>query len=141
MEELYNLALADNGKGVLYTQASPIHGKGLFTNEPLPMLTILCRRLGLRSELSLRDKRAIIGIDGLDPAEPVDLVFKSLNHSCRPNAFLTDTGCLVNFEIIPAATEVTVDYNQLLVGSNWTSVCTCGANDCRHFIGNANQDQ
>jgi len=134
MEELYDLALADNGKGVLLTKDSPIHGRGLFTNEPIPLHTILCRRLGLRASLSLRDKRAIIGIDGLDQATPEDIMFKYINHSCHPNAFLSDTGCLINSEKIPVGTEVTVDYNKLLMGSNWSSVCTCGADDCRHFI-------
>jgi hypothetical protein len=137
MEELYDLALAHNGKGVLFTQASTIHGRGLFSNELIPPHTILCRRLGLRTGLSLRDKRAIIGIDGLDPATPEDIIFRNINHSCCPNAFLSDTGCLINIENISGGTEVTIDYNLLLNGSDWTSVCTCGSIYCRHSIQSA----
>lgn len=77
MNEIYDMALADNGRDVLYTGESSIHGRGLFVNEPVPADTILCRRLGLRAPLSLRDKRAIIGIDGLDPATADDVIFKT----------------------------------------------------------------
>ena len=134
MDELYDMALADNGRGVLYTRASLIHGRGLFTNEPVPSDTILCRRLGLRSPLSLRDKRAIIGIDGLDVATPDDIIFKTLNHSCNPNAFLSDTGCLVSVETLPADAEITVDYSSLLNGSDWETKCLCGLPTCRGVI-------
>lgn len=134
MDELYDLALADNGKQVLFTQASPIHGCGLFTNEKVPVNTILCRRLGLREALSLRDKRAIIGIDGLDPATPEDIIFKRINHSCHPNACLTDTGCLVSTECLADQAEITVDYTTLLQGSSWTTTCLCGLPNCRRLI-------
>lgn len=134
MEELYDLALSDNGRGVLFTQASPIHGRGLFTNEKVPRHTILCRRLGLRAALSLRDKRAIIGIDGLDPATPDDIIFKTVNHSCHPNSFLTDTGCLVSIEILADQAEVTIDYAILLQGSSWQTICSCGLPNCRGLI-------
>lgn len=139
MGELYDLALANNGTGILFSQASSIHGCGLFTNQQIPTHTILCRRLGLRAELSRRDKRAIIGIDGLDPATPADAVFKNINHSCSPNAFLSDTGCLISAQTIPEGTEITVDYGPLLNGSNWTSVCSCGAIYCRHIIRSSNE--
>jgi hypothetical protein len=134
MDELYDLALADNGKGILFTQLSSIHGIGLFTARDLPEATILCRRLGVRARLSARDKRAIIGIDGFDPASPDDVIFKNINHSCHPNAEFTDTGCLVNLEAIPGETEITIDYNLLLAGSSWTAACLCGQPDCRHII-------
>ena len=132
--ELYDLALSDNGSSVLFTRASPIHGHGLFTNEQIPSGTILCRRLGLRTALSLRDKRAILGIDGLAPATSTDHIFKNINHSCHPNAWLNDTGCLISTEVLLYETEITVDYNVLLAGSNWQTSCNCGSENCRGII-------
>ncbi|WCT14925.1 SET domain-containing protein-lysine N-methyltransferase [Mucilaginibacter jinjuensis] len=134
MNELFDLALADNGRGVLFTKASPIHGYGLFTNDDLPANTILCRRLGLRSVLSFRDKRAIIGIDGLDPAIPEDVIFKKINHSCHPNAFLNDTGCLINIEKLKNEEEITIDYCNLLYDTPWQAACLCGQPNCRGII-------
>jgi hypothetical protein len=130
METLYDMALAENGGGQLLRQLSPIHGHGLFTIEDLSVNTILCRRLGLKTTLSLRDKRAIIGIDGLDAACMEDAIFKNINHSCQPNAFLTDTGCLINFKKLSAGTEITVDYAALLTGSDWQMSCRCGQSNC-----------
>jgi hypothetical protein len=134
MNELYDMGLAQNGKGTLITELSPIHGHGLFTTVNLPEKTILCRRLGLRSALSSRDKRAIIGVDGFDPANADDSIFKTINHSCHPNAWLTDYGCLVNFEIVAGGTEITIDYCSILPGSDWTIPCLCGLPDCRRLI-------
>ena len=134
MNELFDMALAENGRGILFTKASPIHGYGLFTNEDLPAETILCRRLGLRSGLSLRDKRAIIGIDGLDPAIQEDVIFKKINHSCRPNAFLSDTGCLINIEKLTNEEEITIDYRPLLNDTLWQTPCLCGRPNCNGII-------
>ncbi|MEO3407366.1 hypothetical protein MTO98_15305 [Mucilaginibacter sp. SMC90] len=134
MNQIFDMALPNNGMGILIFQASSIHGLGLFTNDDLPASTILCRRLGLRTALSLRDKRAIIGIDGIDPAVPEDFIFKKINHSCQPNATITDTGCLVNIERVFGDTEITVDYGQLLTGSSWSAACLCRSPNCRHII-------
>lgn len=118
----------------MFTQTSAIHGRGLFTNQRLPAQTILCRRLGLRTGLSLRDKRAILGIDGLDPAVPEDNLFKNINHSCRPNAYVTDSGCLVTKETVLENEEIIVDYSILLNGSEWHASCNRGYADCRRVI-------
>lgn len=136
MNELFDMALAENGKNVLNRQLSTIHGNGLFTIEALPAGTILCRRLGLRSILSARDKRAIIGIDGVDEANPDDVIFKNINHSCHPNTSLNDTGCLINFRHIDIGEEITIDYNELLIGSEWRLPCHCGYLGCRGIIEN-----
>jgi len=128
------MGLADNGRGILFTKSSAIHGYGLFTGWDLPAGTILCRRLGLRTELSLRDKRAILGVDSYDPANPDDLIFKSINHSCQPNTLLTDTGCLINIWPLSAGIEITVDYGLLLAGSPWSMPCLCGQTGCRQII-------
>ncbi|RFZ94821.1 hypothetical protein D0C36_04610 [Mucilaginibacter conchicola] len=134
MMSLYDMALVDNGKRNLYTGLSLIHGRGLFTNVTVLAHTILCRRLGLRDVLSLRDKRAIIGVDGVDPATPEDSIFKHINHCCQPNAQLTDTGCLVNVNILTEDAEITIDYAIILPGSNWDGICTCGMPSCRKII-------
>lgn len=134
MDELYDLALADNGSEILVTQSSLIHGFGLFTDRDLPAGTILCRRLGLRTLLSIRDKRAMIGIDGYDPASPDDIIFKNINHSCHPNAVLTDTGCLMNIWPLAGGCEITIDYGLMLEGSPWQAICHCGQRGCRHMI-------
>ena len=135
MTDLFDMALIENGRGILFTQPSGIHGSGLFTSRDLPANTIICRRLGLRSVLSLRDKRAILGIDGLDPATPEDFLFKFINHSCHPNTYLSDTGCLVSLEAISDQNEITIDYVVLLSGSPWKAVCHCGLMVCRGNIG------
>jgi SET domain-containing protein len=134
MDQIYDLGLPDKGKDILLTQSSRIHGYGLFTAANLPAGTILCRRLGLRAALSLRDKRAILGIDGLDSASPEDNIFKNINHSCEPNALLTDTGCLINKWPLAAGAEITIDYDLLLAGSPWSAACFCGQPRCRHII-------
>jgi len=134
MEKFYNLALAGNGADVLFSQKSAIHGVGLFTHKNLPPETIICRQLGQRSILSYRDQRGIIGIDGVDEGSPADIIFKRINHSCFPNAYLTHTGCLFSSKIIDADTEITVDYSTMLNGSPWEAVCLCGEDGCRKQI-------
>jgi|GEM_PF-6549764 len=134
MENFYDLALAGNGADVLFSKKSAIHGIGLFTYKNLPSETIICRQLGQKSILSYRDKRGIIGIDGVDAGSPADAIFKKINHSCCPNAYLNNTGCLFSNKIIEEDTEITVDYSTMLNGSPWEAVCLCGEDTCRKQI-------
>jgi hypothetical protein len=95
-QQLYRLALLDNGKHELYTAASAIHGIGLFTCKALPIDMMICRLMNVDHELT-PDKRL---------GEPL----KWLNHSDRPNARLTDDYALISIREIAAGDEICIDY-------------------------------
>lgn len=71
----------------------------------------------------------------LPESDPDPSLDENLNHSCDPNAWLTDEVTLVARRDIPAGEEVTLDqgtWNYDDTEYTWDEMnCGCGAHDCR----------
>ena len=115
------------------------HGRGVFTEEPIPALTLIVRFTGpfLRyTETSHSTYALQIGPDlyigasgGFD-----DLI----NHSCEPNAGLRISGMTADLHAtrdIEAGEEILFDYSTTLDEDDFTMRCQCGAPSCRGTIG------
>ncbi len=118
---------------------SATHGRGVFTEEPIPAGARIIRFSGpfLRYEQTSASTYALqIGPDlyigasgGLD-----DYV----NHSCEPNAGLRIDGTTVDLHAvrdIEAGEEIFFDYSTTLDEDDFTMSCKCGAPSCRGTIG------
>ena len=115
------------------------HGRGVFTEEPIPAGSKIMGFSGpfLRYDQTSATTFALqIGPDlylgasgGLD-----DYV----NHSCDPNAGLRIAGTTVNLYAIrdiAAGEEITFDYSTTLDEDDFTMSCMCGSPSCRGLIG------
>jgi|GEM_PF-237607 len=129
-QQLYRLALLNNGKEELYTAGSAIHGTGLFTYKALPIGTLICRLMNIGHELT--------------PDEWFVGPFKWLNHAGRPNARITDDYALISISEIEAGDEICIDYGALPT-INTEGITTeadnkkqskTGINETRHAVNN-----
>lgn len=115
------------------------HGRGVFTEEPIPAGAKIIRFTGpfLRySQTSATTFALQIGPDlyigasgGLDDY---------INHSCEPNAGLRIDGTTVDLHAIrdiAAGEEITFDYSTTLDEDDFTMACLCGSPSCRKLIG------
>jgi SET domain-containing protein len=114
------------------------HGRGVFTEEPIPAGTLIMRFTGplLRYEQTNVDTYALqIGPDvyigesgGLD-----DLI----NHSCVPNAGFHISGTdadLYAIRAIEPGEEIFFDYSTTMDEDDFTMACACGNATCRGLI-------
>ncbi len=128
----------------LYEGASRIHGRGIFTREPVRAGEVLMRWGGL-----------LVPLAGYDPAryrpssttlydeshwlatpadEPVTLD-EFFNHSCDPNTWMTDEVTVIARRAIRAHEELTTDFALWSdAGYVYTARCLCGTDLCRGTI-------
>ena len=118
---------------------SGTHGRGVFTEEPIPAATWIIRFTGpfLRYAQTSASTYALqigpdlyIGASG----EPDDFI----NHSCEPNSGLRIDGTTVDLYAIrdiAAGEEILFDYSTTLDEDDFTMSCQCGAPSCREIIG------
>jgi SET domain-containing protein len=129
---------------MLRVRQSPIQGKGLFTDSPIPLRTKLGEFSGER--ISVREARkrarganrivivelsATKAIDGSVRGGP----FQFVNHSCDPNLFVRIAYGRVEFyskRHIAAGEELTCDYGDSHHEGKLS--CGCDSTICRKFI-------
>ena len=115
------------------------HGRGVFTEEPIPAAAWIIRFTGpfLRYHQTSSSTYALqIGPDlyigasgGLDDY---------INHSCEPNAGLRIHGTTVDLYAIRdigAREEILFDYSTTLDEDDFTMSCRCSTPSCRKVIG------
>lgn len=123
----------------LVVRPSRIHGKGLFTLQPIPARRkigeLTGERIPLREARRRARERKIIAIVELDRAA-IDATdgneFRFVNHSCRPNTFMRRTSERVEFyarRAISAGEELTCDYGE--TQHEGSLPCACGVEGCR----------
>ena len=118
---------------------SATHGRGVFTEEPIPAAARIIRFTGpfLRYQETSPTTYALqIGPDLYIGASggPDDFI----NHSCEPNAGLRIEGTAVDLYAIrdiAAGEEILFDYSTTLDEDDFTMSCQCGAPSCRKTIG------
>jgi hypothetical protein len=119
---------------------SHIHGKGVFTTEPIRQHSVICKVVVTRAITEDRPLDPTKGemfyhchysADGetLLLAEP----YRYFNHSCQPNMFYYTVNqrmyCIAMCDIAQDE-ELTLEYSLCnMVGKEWD--CHCGAENCR----------
>jgi len=118
---------------------SGTHGRGVFTEEPIPAAGWIIRFTGpfLRYAQTSASTYALqIGPDlYIGSSGELD---DFINHSCEPNAGLRITGTTVDLYAIrdiAAGEEILFDYSTTLDEEDFTMSCQCGAPSCRGVIG------
>lgn len=123
---------------------SEIHGRGVLAATRIPARTKIGEFAGERISWREARRRARgrrhIAIVELEDGTAIDAsvrgnIFRYLNHSCAPNAFLRILGAHAEFYAlrpIERGEEITCDTGETHHGG--TLPCRCGAHRCRSFI-------
>jgi hypothetical protein len=99
----------------LRVAASPIAGRGLFTDQDLPAGTAVMR-------LDVADER----IDLLGTDFP--------NHACDPTVGWLDALTLATMVDLPAGAELLTDYAMGIADQDWFLRCHCPSYRCRQMV-------
>lgn len=121
-------------------------GKGAFAMENIKKGEFIEEFTGEimnRAETHRRIEAGLVNAD--DPFQfdddsflDIDNSARYFNHSCEPNAGIKSKFEIIAINNISKGEEITFDYSTT-VGKdidNWTMKCDCGAQNCRHVIGN-----
>ena len=57
-----------------------------------------------------------------------------INHSCKPNAYVSGDVCFRAYRKIKAGEEITIDYGTAFSTDSQAFDCICGEEQCRRFI-------
>ena len=57
-----------------------------------------------------------------------------LNHSCNPNAGISNDRILIALRKITADEEIRMDYSTTMQENHWKMKCRCGGNNCRKVV-------
>ena len=137
----------------LEIKKSAISGNGVFAKKAIRRGETICFMQGksctLHEMIGIFDDDRKVGSDplGIDDEMYIDLdeLYRSINHSCSPNAFISGKNELVALRDISEREEITYDYSttmddnkEVIEGSGaelWTVECNCKSKDCRRIIG------
>ena len=139
-------------KDFLEVRESLISGKGVFAKKGIKKGVTICFMNG--KVHSLREMIVLVdsGLDGdsdplgIDDETYMDLdeLYRCINHSCSPNAFLRGKNELVALKNIKKGDEITYDYSTTMNDNKevieedgdelWTEVCCCKSKNCRGII-------
>ena len=137
---------------ILEVRESVISGKGVFAKKLIKKGETICFMNGkvhsLREMIVLVDSGLDEGSDplGIDDETYMDLdeLYRSINHSCDPNAFMRGRNELVALKDIQVDEEITYDYSTTMNDNKevieadgdelWTETCNCKSKNCRGII-------
>lgn len=112
-------------------------GRGLFAAEPIAVGAPILKFSGPVLTLSeAREKGADAANAlqiGVDRYLYLDEPGRFVNHSCAPNAAVSDDTRLVALRDIGSGDEITFDYSTT-VSDGWTMLCRCGTSACRELV-------
>lgn len=126
----------------LYTAASTVAGKGLFTAVHITAKSIIFRFEGERIYHDYTPEFALEGANWIGVGDREWLIPEAddpvlfLNHSCNPNVFITRNLEVISARDIPANAELLLDYSSTELDPFWKMNCNCGSADCRHVVRN-----
>jgi len=137
---------------ILEVRESEISGKGAFAKRNISKGERICFMQGklctIDEMIILVDSDLEEGSDplGVDDEIYIDLdeLYRSINHSCKPNAFLRGRNELIAIRNINKDEEITYDYSTTMDdnskkievgdGELWSMKCNCGKDNCRGVI-------
>jgi uncharacterized protein len=119
-------------------RASPIHGNGLVTREPIAEGEVVVRIGGREiDDAQLRNLQEPYSVCALGHGRHLlqaeDDPVRYGNHSCDPNLTPIDAKTLAAARDIAADEEITTDYAPISVAT-WSMQCNCGAENCRRTV-------
>ncbi len=120
---------------------SGVHGRGLFTADPIEVGEVVCVKGGYVMDRDQRDEVSLkLGPAEIQIAEDLFLGPTSdgereggmlhLNHSCDPDLAVQGQVIFVARRPIAEGEELTFDYGTT-DDDDWEWECACGATDCR----------
>jgi uncharacterized protein len=126
---------------------SNIEGNGVFATSLIKKGERICfmngEEIDLKEMLRRVDNDEEEGSDplGIDDEKYIDMeeLYRSINHSCSPNAFLRGNNELVALKDIEEGEEIFYDYSTTMNDNIpedelWTMKCKCGNKNCRKKI-------
>lgn len=127
----------------LYIDKSQIIGKGLFSKcfikKGQQIGIIKGPRTVVKKFVGPMIKKSLdwIGCGRYTWIVTDDSIFRFINHSCDPNAYIIGARTVRAARDIPAGTEITMDYSLTEADPDYLlpNVCTCKSHDCRKLIG------
>ena len=136
----------------LEIRESNISGKGVFAKNKIKKGERICFMEGHVMDIYEMMKKVDDDLEegsdplGIDDDMYIDLneLYRCINHSCNPNAYLRDKNELVAIRDIKPDEEITYDYsttmndNKKLIedfgGELWNVECNCKSKNCRGII-------
>ena len=132
----------------LEVKNSRISGKGFFAKKIILKGERICFMKGELMDLNEMVERVDFdeeeGSDplGVDDETYIDLdeFYRSINHSCKPNAFIRGKNELVALKDIKEGEEIFFDYSTTMDDEKiprdeqWTMECNCGSENCRGIV-------
>jgi hypothetical protein len=120
---------------IAYVALSAIQGLGIFARQDLAPNDAICTLEGPVKTRTVYEETHPnwIGIgkdQWIDPAPPLD----HINHSCDPNAALSDGLILRALRPIRRDEEITMDYSTTEADFVWEMQCACGVPSCRRNL-------
>lgn len=124
----------------LYIAASPIAGKGLFTDREIEANQAILSFTGERIFHEYTPEFALMGSNwiGVGDREWVIPEAESpvlyLNHCCDPNVFINEHLEIISMKHIEANSELFLDYSTTELDPYWSMYCNCASKHCRKTI-------
>ncbi|NCN07479.1 SET domain-containing protein [Candidatus Falkowbacteria bacterium] len=136
----------------LIVKKSGIAGQGVFTTVNFKAGQLITALIGRRMSMEEMIKTVDAGLEaGSDPLQigdetylDLEELYRSINHSCDPNSYISGENKLKALKAIKPGEEITFDYSttmndneaKLLESDSilWTCKCKCGAKNCRKII-------
>ena len=125
----------------LIVKKSNINGSGLFTKRTFKAGEKIAHISGeihvfrkFTPEISER-MMDWIGTGRFSWINTDDSIFRFINHSCEPTAYISGRRTVTALTDIDPETEITMDYSLTEAEPGWFISCHCGAKNCRGKIG------
>lgn len=122
-------------------QNSAIHGRGVFADEDIKSGEFISYITGpietVRSFTPSLSKKSLnwIGIGRYTWINTQHSIYKSINHSCEPNTYISTRRTVRALTDIPKGHELTMDYSLTEADPGWCiEKCNCGTKNCRSRI-------
>ena len=124
----------------IYVATSSIDKVGIFTSVPVSKGQPIYKVTGQLVTAQFSEEFAKMGPNWigiskevwLDPAPTNPMTF--MNHSCEPNAIVSEGPQVIALKSICANEEILMDYSSTEIDPYWQMPCTCNSPFCRKVI-------
>ena len=124
----------------IYVAASTIDKVGIFSSKPIVTGETIYEVTGQLVTAEFSEEFAKMGPNWIgisrevwldpDPTNPMTF----MNHSCEPNAIVTNGPQVMALKSISAHEEILMDYSTTEIDPYWSMPCKCNSPSCRHII-------
>jgi len=124
----------------IYVAASTIDKVGIFSSKPIKIGETVYHVTGQLVTAAFSEEFAKMGPNWIgirkelwldpDPTNPMTY----MNHSCEPNAIVTNGPRVVALKPIYTNEEIVMDYSTTEIDPFWSMPCNCNSPSCRKLI-------